>query len=129
MNSPSANAVSPVEVTPNDMSTVFDHVLASGSHLRRVCPTCKTPRAFSHDLRCGSCNSELVVWYKKISTTTWVQPRRPPDKVYGPYLQCKHFIMGKMCVKTPCRYAHGQDEVDIWNLCRSKGGCCQVKLT
>ena len=120
--------------TLNDMSTDFDHVLSSRSRVRRVCPTCNTPRIFSYEARCHSCNSELVVWYKKINTTNWVQPRKPRSDVSGAYLQCKHYAQGKICVKTPCKFAHGNDEVEIAELFRSKGAywlvnySCNVKL-
>ena len=57
----------------------------------------------------------------------WVKPRRAPSDVLGPYRQCKHFIQGKMCVKTPCRFAHGEDEEEIWELCRLKSEYFEVK--
>ena len=115
--------------TLNDMSMDFDHVLLSRSRVRRVCPTCNTPRAFTYGARCHSCNSELVVWYKNINTTIWVQPRKPPNDVSGAYIQCKHYAQGKTCVKTPCKFAHGQDEIEIWELFRSKGAYCQVNYS
>jgi hypothetical protein len=128
--SPSTNAVQPKKVSLDNMSTAFDKNLSSGSHVRRVCPSCKTPRAFSCNVRsCHSCRSELVVWYRKNNTTCWTKPRMPPNQdVVGPYLQCKHFLMGKACVKTPCKFAHGDDELEIWDLLRGKSKFPVIKL-
>lgn len=117
----SNNMVVPKKVSLNDMPTDHDRVLSTGSHLRRVCPSCNAPRAFSVP-RCKSCKSELVVWYRKVNTTIWSKPRMPPNQsVLGRYVQCKHFKMGKSCVKIPCKFAHGQDELETWELCRVKG--------
>ena len=104
----------------NNMPESFDHILKSGSHLRRVCPKCKTPQAIRVQ-KCYSCQSELEVWFKKVDTKDWVQTRKPPKNVLGAYILCKHFQQGKRCVKSPCRFAHGRDEQEIWELCRVKG--------
>ena len=117
----STNVVASKKVSLNDMPTDHDHVLSTGSHLRRICSSCNAPRVFSAS-SCKSCKSELVVWYRKVNTTIWKKPRMPPNPiVFGRYVQCKHFKMGKSCVKTPCKFAHGQDELEIWELCRVKG--------
>ena len=53
----------------------------------------------------------------------------PPNQdVVGPYLQCKHFLMGKACVKTPCKFAHGDDELEIWDLLRGSSKFPVIKL-
>ena len=117
----STNLVVPKKASVNDMPTNYDQALSTGSHLRRVCTSCNAPRPFSM-FRCDSCKSELVVWHRKVNTTIWTKPRMPPNHiVLGRYMQCKHFEMGKSCVKIPCKFAHGQDELEIWELCRVKG--------
>ena len=126
----STNTVLPKKLSLNDMSTDFDRTLSSGSQLRRVCSTCNTPRAFSYNQRnCHSCRSEFVVWYKRVTTTGWVRPRMPPNQdIAGRYVQCKHFLQEKRCVKTPCAFAHGEDELEIWELCRVKSKFPHVRL-
>ena len=106
------------KVSLNDMSNAFDQILQSGSRVRRVCPTCNTPRAFSYSRRfCHLCNSEFVIWVKKIDTTNWIQQRKPPKGVVGRYQLCKHFLIAQKCAKVPCTFAHSQDEMDVWKLC------------
>ena len=99
------------------MPTDHDHVLSTGSHLRRVCSSCNAPREFSTS-RCNSCKGELVIRYRKVNTTNWTQPRMPPRQ--GLCVQCKDFLKGKCCFKR-CNLAHGQDELEIWELCCVKG--------
>ena len=122
-NSPSTDAVQPKKdkVLLDKMSKDFDEQLSSGSKLRLVCPTCNTPCAFLYNERsCHSCKSELVVWCWNINTGFWTKPRMPPNKnIRGPYIQCKHFF-GKGCVKSPCGFAHGDDELETWELLRGK---------
>ena len=91
----------------------FDQVLSSGSRLRRVCPTCNIPRAFSSQI-CSSCNSRLVIWYKNVNKSNWTNPRKPPKGVTKGFEQCKGFEQGNKCVETQCTFAHGQDELEIW---------------
>ena len=113
----------------NDMPTVLDHYLSTGSLVRCVCPKCNTPRVLPVSIRnCHSCNSQLVIWCRKVGTLSWSQPRKPPKDVSGPYQQCKHFRQGKQCVKFPCKFAHGRDEMEIWDLCRGKSKFACVKL-
>jgi hypothetical protein len=123
MNSSSTNVALPKKdkISLHDMPTDYDRILSSGSQLRRVCTTCNTTRAFSLR-RCNSCKSRLLIWYRKVNTTNWINPRKPPNGIFrGRYVQCKDFRRGKVCVKTPCNFAHGQDEVEFWELCRLKG--------
>ncbi|XP_028391332.1 LOW QUALITY PROTEIN: uncharacterized protein LOC114516140 [Dendronephthya gigantea] len=104
----------------NDMPKDFDRVLSSGSRIRLLCPKCNTPRAFEV-LKCSSCDSELQIWYRKVSTTEWTKPRKPPtQEIRGPYEECKHYKQGERCVRTPCTFPHGPDELEIWELCRSR---------
>ena len=111
------------------MTTAFDHALSTGSLLRCVCPKCNTPRVLLSSVRsCHSCKSELVISYRKVGSSSWTKPRKAPKHVSGPYQQCKHFLQGKPCVKTPCKFAHGQDEVEIWELCRGKSKFAGGKL-
>ncbi len=99
-NSSSSATALPKKVSLDDMPTDFDHIFSSGSHLRLICPTCNTPRAFSSVRNCHSCKSELVVWYRDVTTTSWTKPRMPPNRdITGPYLECKHFLQGQRCVK------------------------------
>ena len=110
-------------VSLNDMSTKFDHVLSTGSLLRRVCPTCYIPLTLSAR-KCNSCKSKVVlIFYKNFETTGWTNPRKPPIYIPYPhhYSQCKDFLKGKECANNPCGFAHGQDELEIWELYRSKG--------
>lgn len=107
----------------NEMSTDGDHILSTGSCLRRVCPTCNVPLSFSAQT-CNSCKNRIVnVWYKNVDTNSWTNPRKPPRCTPDsqPYVQCQNFAKGKKCVNTPCRFAHGQDEMEIWELYRSLG--------
>ena len=128
-NSFSSGTALPKKVSLDDMPTDFDHIFSSGSHLRLICPTCNTPRAFSRVRNCHSCKSELVVWYRNVTTTIWTKPRMPPNRdITGPYLECKHFRQGQRCVKTPCKFAHGEVELEIWELCRLKSKFPPVKL-
>ena len=115
------------KVDINDMPNNVDRVLSSGSLFRRVCPSCNTPQVISTQI-CPSCKRELVIWYKKVGTSRWVNQRKPPSDVLGRYVQCKHFLLGKRCVKYPCTFAHGQDELEIWELSRRKGKFSSVKL-
>ena len=128
-NSLSNTAGGKKEGSLNDMPTVLDHSLSTGSLVRCVCPKCNTPRVLSVNIRnCHSCNSQLVIWCRKVGTSSWTQPRKPPKDVSGPYQQCKHFLRGKQCVKFPCKFAHGRDEMEIWDLCRGKSKFACVKL-
>lgn len=114
-------------VSLNDMSTEFDHVLSTGSLLRRVCLTCHTPLTLSAR-KCKSCKSKLVIiWYRRVDTTGWRNPRRPPIYIPYPrnYAQCKYFLKGEECVNNPCCFAHGKDELEIWELYRSRGNFSQ----
>lgn len=110
----------------DDMPPVLDHRLSTGSILRCVCPKCKNPRVVSIR-NCHSCGNELVIWLKD-GTSNWTQPRKAPKDVSGPYQQCKHFLQRKHCAKTPCTFAHGRDELEIWELCRKESKLCSVKL-
>ena len=104
----------------NDMPTDHDHVLSTGSHLRRVCTSCNAPQVFAMS-RCDSCKSELVIRYRKVDRTIWTQPRMPPNRIeLGRYVLCNHFKKGERCYRN-CTKAHGQDELEIWELCRVKG--------
>lgn len=103
----------------NDMPTVLDHVLSTGTIVRCVCPKCKNPRVVSKR-NCHSCGSELVIFCQEVGTSDWTQPRKAPKDISGSYQQCKYFLKGKDCVRTPCTFAHGQDELEIWKLCRKK---------
>ena len=69
-----------------------------------------------------------MIWYREFGTSSWIQPRKAPKDVSGPYKQCKHFRQDKHCVKTLCTFAHGQDELEIWKLCREKSTLGSVKL-
>ena len=112
----------------DNMPTNFDRTLSTGSLLRCVCPKCNTPRVVSSGMRsCHSCKSELVIWYRKVGTSSWIEPRKAPKDVSGPYQQCKHFLQRMPCVKYPCKFAHGQDEVEIWDLHRGKSKFAYVK--
>ena len=109
------------KISLNDMPADFDHILSSGSQLRRVCTTCHAPQVFSRKT-CGSCKSRLLIWLRKVNTSNWINPRKPPNDVpRGRYVQCKDFRRGEVCGKTPCSFAHGQDEEEYWELCRLKG--------
>ena len=114
-------------VSLNDMSTEFDHRLSTGSLLRRVCLTCHTPLILSAR-KCKSCKSKLaIIWYRRVDTTGWRNPRKPPIYIPYPrnYAQCKYFLKGKECVNNPCHFAHGKDELEIWELYRSRGNFFQ----
>ncbi|CAB4003242.1 probable helicase with zinc finger domain isoform X2, partial [Paramuricea clavata] len=121
------NKVNNVKTSLDDTPTNFDHVLSTGSHLRRICPTCNTPQVFSSQI-CNSCKSRLVLWYREVNTSNWTNPRKPPKCTAEPY-QCKHFKKSKKCVKIPCMFAHGQDEAEIWTLCYGKGANKKKKAT
>ena len=110
------------KLSMNEMPTHMDEHLSSGSVVRRFCPKCSSPRAVkSQTKKCHICQSELKLVYRKANSTNWLEPRKPPETVKpGKYLQCKHFQLGRTCLKTPCTFAHGQDEVEIWELCRGK---------
>ena len=115
-------------VSLNDMSTEFDHVLSTGSRLRRVCPTCYIPLMLSAR-KCNSCKSKVVlIFYKNFETTGWTNPRKPPIYIPYPrhYSQCKDFLKGKECANNPCGFAHGQDELEIWELYRSRGNFSEL---
>ena len=111
----------------NEMPNDYDRILFSGSCLRRVCPTCNIPLLFLAQT-CNSCKNRVVnVWYKNVDTDSWTNPRKPPRSVPDsqPYVQCQNFAKGKKCVDIPCRFAHGQDEIEIWKLYRSLGNLGQ----
>ena len=80
-------------------------------------------RVFSHHGHaCHVCGSELVVWHRKNETSEWAKVRLPPKEVTSaPFVQCKHFMQGKRCLRNPCNFAHGEEELEIWEICRSKG--------
>ena len=69
-----------------------------------------------------------MICYREVGTSSWIEPRKAPKDVSGPYKQCKHFRQSKRCVKTACTFAHGQDELEIWKLCREKSTLGSVKL-
>ena len=121
----STNVVAPKKgkVSFNDMPTDHDHVLSSGSHLRRVCCSCNAPREFSTS-KCNSCKGKLVIRYRKVNATVWTQPRMPPNHEER-YVECQDFQNGKCCFKR-CNFAHGQDQLEIWELCRVKGKLIHV---
>lgn len=63
------------------------------------------------------------MWYRDSNATKWINPRKPPKEciLTGRYVECKYFQQGEMCVETPCKFAHGRDELEIWKLCHYKG--------
>ena len=106
----------------DEMSSALDQKLNSGSLLRCICPICCSPRAVSARLaKCHKCQSNHELWYKKVGGIIWTKPRAPPPDVKGRFILCKHYVIGKSCVKTPCSFAHGQDEIDIWDIWRNGG--------
>ena len=114
----------------SEMPTDCDEILSTGSCLRRVCPSCNIPLLFK-ERSCNSCKNTLTsIWYKNVDIDSWKNPRKPPKCVplSQPYLQCENFVKGKKCLKSPCTFAHGQDELEIWQLCRSIGNLTGSEL-
>ena len=112
--------------TREDSSTPLMQSNLSTSHfpfnIRMVC--CHLFRDKSTASKfCQSCFSEGQFWFEywKGDMFVW-QPVRPSPPYTRPYELCRHHSAGRPCVVgEKCKFAHGKEELFVWNTLKDEG--------
>ena len=114
---PSSNSINDYRKIPNGVYVVCDHFLWKNRN--------RAASIFEKTKACKGCDNRSKLKYAFWSDIwkQWELIRPYPEKVPAnvAFKECRQYSTNMPCLKTPCAFAHGQQELTMWTLEREKG--------